>query len=89
MFKIYEDAVLIPYAVEFDGQIIIIYDPAVHRNLEAEGYEMDQRWVICRRPYIFVGGELEPKMLELQMEESSKVYAAPLQMRANNGILVI
>jgi SpoVK/Ycf46/Vps4 family AAA+-type ATPase len=36
-----------------------------------------------------VGGELEPKMLELQLEESTKVYAAPLQMRANNGILII
>jgi hypothetical protein len=28
-------------------------------------------------------------MLELQMEESSKVYAAPLQVKANNGILII
>jgi hypothetical protein len=28
-------------------------------------------------------------MLELQMEESTKVYAAPLQLKANNGILVI
>jgi hypothetical protein len=28
-------------------------------------------------------------MLELQLEESTKVYAAPLQMKANNGMLVI
>jgi SpoVK/Ycf46/Vps4 family AAA+-type ATPase len=50
---------------------------------------LDPRWVLCRRPCIVVGGELEPKMLELQMEESSKVYAAPMQLKANNGILVI
>ena len=28
-------------------------------------------------------------MLVLQLDESSRVYAAPLQMRANNGMLVI
>jgi hypothetical protein len=28
-------------------------------------------------------------MLELQLEEGTKVYAAPVQMRANNGMLVI
>jgi hypothetical protein len=28
-------------------------------------------------------------MLELQLEETAKVYAAPIQMRANNGMLVI
>jgi hypothetical protein len=89
LLKVFRDAVLIPYAVEFDGQIIVIYDPAVHERIETNVTEIDPRWVLCRRPCILVGGELEPKMLELQMEESSKVYAAPLQMRANNGILII
>ena len=28
-------------------------------------------------------------MLELQLEESTRIYSAPVQMRANNGILVI
>ena len=45
--------------------------------------------VVCRRPCIIVGGELESNMLELQIEESTKVYNAPLQMRANNGIFII
>ena len=36
-----------------------------------------------------VGGELVPSMLELRLDEGSGVYAAPLQMKANNGILVI
>ena len=90
LFRVYQDAVLIPYALEFDGQIIVLYDPAVHQQLDINSkYDLDPRWAICRRPCIVVGGELEPKMLELQMEESSKVYAAPLQLKANNGILII
>jgi predicted ATPase with chaperone activity len=90
LFKIYQDAVLIPYALEFDGQIIVLFDPAAHQRVDIDGgYDLDARWILCRRPYIIVGGELEPKMLELQMEESSKVYAAPLQLKANNGILII
>jgi CRISPR/Cas system-associated endoribonuclease Cas2 len=89
LLRVFEDAILIPYAVEFDGQIIVLYDPAVHERIETNVSAIDPRWVLCRRPCILVGGELEPKMLELQMEEGSKVYAAPLQMRANNGILII
>lgn len=87
--RIYRDAVLIPYAVEVDGQIIVLYDPAVHKRLETNISGLDPRWVACRRPCILAGGELEQKMLELQMEESTKVYAAPLQMRANNGMFII
>jgi hypothetical protein len=89
LLRVFQDVVLIPYAVEFDGQIIVLYDPAVHERVESNVTSIDPRWVLCRRPCILVGGELEPKMLELQMEESTKVYAAPLQMRANNGILII
>jgi predicted ATPase with chaperone activity len=89
LFRVYQDTVLIPYAVEFDGQIIVLYDPAVHEQVETNATAIDPRWVLCRRPCILVGGELAPEMLELQLEESTKVYAAPLQMRANNGILII
>ena len=86
---IYQDVVAIPYAVEVDGQVIIVYDPAIHEEVDAFRKRADPRWVICRRPCIVVGGELEPSMLELQLEESTRVYVAPVQMRANNGMLVI
>ena len=89
LFKIHKDPVLIPYAVEVDGQIIVLFDPAVHEKFVSDASALDRRWVVCYRPSIIVGGELEPNMLELQLEESSKVYAAPLQMKANNGILII
>jgi len=87
--KIFNKPIVIPYAVEVDGQIIILYDPTVHEKINIDIMELDERWVVCRRPCIIVGGELESNMLELQIEESTKVYNAPLQMRANNGIFII
>lgn len=89
MLRVYQDAVLIPYAVEVDHQIISVYDPVVHQKLEIEDPETDARWVLCRRPCIVVGGELVPSMVELRLDETSGIYAAPLQMKANNGIFII
>jgi len=89
MLRVYQDAVLIPYAVEVDGQIISLYDPVVHSKLELEDPEIDRRWVLCKRPCIVVGGELTPSMVELRLDDSSGIYAAPLQMKANNGIFII
>jgi hypothetical protein len=89
MLRIYQDSVLIPYGVEVDGQIIQLYDPVVHTRLELEDPELDPRWVLCKRPCIVVGGELIPSMLELRLDDSSGIYAAPLQMKANNGIFII
>jgi hypothetical protein len=89
VYRVYQDSIFIPYAVEFDGQIIVVYDPAVHQSLKTDANGLDPRWIVCRRPCIVVGGELELNMLELQLDESSKIYAAPLQMKANNGMLII
>ena len=87
--RLYQDTIVIPYAVEVDGQVVVLYDPAVHEKAEDPVSGLDPRWVVCRRPCVIVGGELDPKMLELQLEEGTKVYSAPVQMRANNGMLVI
>ncbi len=89
MLRVYQDAVLVPYAVEVDGQIIQLYDPVVHEVIEVSDQEIDPRWVLCRRPCVVTGGELAPSMLDLRLDESSGIYAAPLQMKANNGVLVV
>lgn len=89
MLRVYQDAILIPYAVEVDGQIISLYDPVVHQRLNLDDYEIDPRWLLCRRPCIVVGGELIPSMVELRLDEASGIYAAPLQMKANNGLFII
>ncbi len=89
MLRVYQDGILIPYAVEVDNQIISLYDPVVHHRIEIDDPDVDPRWVLCKRPCIVVGGELIPSMLELRLDESSGIYAAPLQMKANNGIFII
>ena len=89
MLRIYDDLVLIPYAIEVDGQIISLYDPVVHERIPQDDPDIDPRWVMCRRPCIIVGGELIAGMVELRLDDSSGIYAAPLQMKANNGIFII
>jgi SpoVK/Ycf46/Vps4 family AAA+-type ATPase len=49
----------------------------------------DSRWVVARRPLIITGGELTLADLELKFSPASKFYIAPVQMKANSGILVI
>ena len=84
------DHVWLPYAVEVDGQVITVYDPAVHQRLEnLEPHGHDDRWVLCRRPAIQVGGELTIEMLDLQYNPATKFYSGPVQMKANNGVLII
>ena len=94
-------ATLLPYAIEVDEQIIEIYDPAIHVPLEppsdsgdtsaASGLKQryDRRWVLCRRPTVFTGGELTLPMLDLCFNPISKYYAAPPQVKASGGVFII
>ncbi|HEX4286581.1 MAG TPA: hypothetical protein VHZ28_15920 [Terracidiphilus sp.] len=85
-----EDAIWIPYAIEVDGQIITVYDPAIHKRVwEADSDNRDLRWVRCNRPTVMVGGELTAEMLDLQYNPINKFYTGPMQMKANNGVLII
>jgi len=84
------NTVWIPYAVEADGQIITIYDPAIHERAgDGNAGLSDSRWVRCQRPRIMVGGELTADMLDLQFNPTTKYYDGPPQMKANNGVLII
>ena len=92
----------IPYAVEIDGQILKVFDPALHKlavsegqanelsakgGLQREGF--DERWAACKRPVAIAGGELTLEMLDLQFGPESKFYEAPLHVKALNGVFVI
>ncbi len=84
------DRVWVPYAVTVDGQFITVYDPHLHvKANDSVADDHDARWVLCQRPAVVVGGELTIEMLELQLNPTSKFYTAPMQMKANNGVLVI
>ena len=89
IMRIYRDTVLIPYALEVDGHIVTVFDPVVHRAVPSEDDSLDPRWVECERPCITVGGELSQSMLELRLDLSTRVYIAPCQVKANNGVMII
>ncbi|MGA7339170.1 MAG: hypothetical protein WBE72_16895 [Terracidiphilus sp.] len=85
-----EDEVWIPHAVEVDGQIITVFDPAIHQQAEASAPgNYDTRWALCHRPAVLVGGELTAEMLDMQFNPISKFYVSPVQMKANNGVFII
>src|SRR5262249_18674972 len=86
----HEDTVWVPHALAVDGQIITVYDPHLHQPLQQpSAHEIDRRWVLCRRPRVIAGGELTIEMLDLQYNPSAKLYAGPMQLKANNGLLII
>ncbi|WP_404971405.1 AAA family ATPase [Vibrio campbellii] len=90
-------SVFIPYSVYADGNIIKVFSEYHHRRIDNSHSQVfvklethyDKRWVLCERPNIQVGGELTMDMLEVNHSEHNRVWNAPLQMMANNGILVI
>jgi predicted ATPase with chaperone activity len=86
----HRDLIWLPYAVEVDGQIITLFDPHVHQTADhAAPVDSDSRWVLCHRPKMVVGGELTIEMLDLQYNPLTRFYTGPVQMKANNGILII
>jgi predicted ATPase with chaperone activity len=87
--SIYQDSVWLPHAIAVDGHTIGIYDSELHQPSEGAPSESDGRWVLCRRPRVLTGGELTVEMLDLQFNHQTKLYTAPLQMRANNGVLIL
>jgi len=93
------DPIWLPYAVSIGGQIVQIYDPLVHTPYVPPESDVptgktgfigvDKRWSLFQRPSVMVGGELTMEALELRFEPVSKIYEAPLQMKANGGMFLI
>lgn len=90
--------VWVPYAVLVDGEVVQIYDPAVHQEAPRDTGQAsmldkrdapDPRWVRCKRPAVLTGGELTLNMLELQFDPGTRYYQAPPHLKANNGIFII
>ncbi|HUA22362.1 MAG TPA: hypothetical protein VMB25_26635 [Bryobacteraceae bacterium] len=92
-----DSCVYIPHALECQGTIVQVYDPICHQAVQdteeisvlAVEPSHDGRWIKCRRPFIVTGGELTLEMLDLKFNATSKVYDAPYQVKANNGIYLI
>ena len=92
-----DSCVYIPHALDCQGNIVQVFDPLYHQpvNVSEEqsvfstGPQYDRRWIKCRRPFIVTGGELALEMLDFNYNATSKVYDAPYQLKANNGIYLI
>lgn len=86
-----DEPVWIPYAIDIDGQIVTVWDRAIHKPIttDLDVADHDGRWVYCERPAVMVGGELVQEMLDLQFNPITKFYQAPIHMKANNGVFII
>ncbi|MBI2983797.1 MAG: ATP-binding protein [Chloroflexi bacterium] len=85
--------VVLPFAVEIDGQVIKVFDQVYHRvavdMAVQERARFDHRWLVSKRPIVMTGGELTLETLDLIYDETSKMYEAPFQMKANGGIFMV
>ncbi len=95
------ETMYIPHAIYMDGQVVKMYDSVNHQLAPEETQvaagtgalranpRRDPRWILVRRPFIVVGGELTLAGLDLVFDDTNKFYEAPFQVKANGGILLI
>ncbi|MBS0201639.1 MAG: AAA family ATPase [Planctomycetes bacterium] len=89
--------IYIPKAIGVDGEIIRVFDPAVHERVADKpntggfmnDFKVDSRWVKVRRPTVIAGGELTMAELEIRLNQATKICEAPIQLKSNCGTLVI
>ena len=87
-------SIWIPRVLDLGGQLVKLFDPTVHEaiavtNEAAFRREIDARWIEIRRPTVIVGGELTMDRLEIRYDRVSRIGEASLQMKSNNGTLLI
>ena len=95
--RLFRNPTLIPHSIAIDESTVQIFDPQVHKQLRLrptndhlkleKGH--DPRFVVCERPVVITGGELTIEMLEVHYDPSTRLYEAPLQLKANNGMFII
>jgi hypothetical protein len=89
-------SIWIPRAISIDGEVMRLFDPAVHLVVEEANEEglfnltgIDARWVQIRRPTVVVGGELTMAELEVRQNSQTGICESPVQLKSNCGTLVI
>jgi predicted ATPase with chaperone activity len=93
--RCFGNSIWIPRVLDLGGQLVKLFDPSVHEPITnpAENFarrmDIDARWIEIRRPTVVVGGELTMDRLEIRYDKVSRISEASLQMKANNGTLLI
>lgn len=89
--------VLVPHSIAVHETVVEVFDPHCHEQIAFmsppsptmldQGF--DPRYAACERPILLTGGELAADMLEVQCDSTTRTYSAPIQLKANNGFLLI
>jgi type II secretory pathway predicted ATPase ExeA len=95
--SVLDGLVLIPYAIAVNETVVEVFDATCHDQIAFSSPPLptmleqgfDPRYAACERPIVVTGGELSADMLELSYDPASRCYAAPIQLKANNGFLLI
>ena len=93
--RLLSDYVVVPHAIYEGGHVIKVFDLEVHPVVGTETDQLattdglDKRWVVCGTPIVVTGGELTLDDLDLAWSETNRYYEAPVQLKANGGILLI
>ncbi|GAA3868823.1 ATPase [Celeribacter arenosi] len=93
------DLIYVPRAIEYNSQVITVYDPLMHvkreevesdaSSLRVTSNRFDRRYVRCERPSVVTGGELSLDMLDLVYNPTARTYQAPLQLKSTGGIFIV
>lgn len=93
------DVIYIPFCIEYAGQVITMFDPIVHTEVEEEieavsalrrtDNRYDKRYTMCERPTVMTGGELMLSMLDLNYNPVARTYQASLQLKSTGGVFIV
>lgn len=97
LIRLFSEAIWVPHAIAINDAVIEVYDPQVHRRLDAGDAQnslllnegIDRRLLCCERPIVITGGELTMEQLDIRYDPFTRQYQAPLQLKASNGLFVI
>ncbi|MBT8079043.1 MAG: AAA family ATPase [Gammaproteobacteria bacterium] len=97
LVRLFNDLVFVPHAVSIDDIVVQIFDHQLHKAINTKnssdaimlGKGFDPRFNLCERPVAVTGGELTGDMLEIRYDHAARIYEAPLQLKANNGLFII
>lgn len=78
---------MVPVAIETQGQVIQIYDELVHRL--AGEQPADPRWRRTAAPFVELRSDFRPDQLEASLEAITQSYQLPPALLTSRGVLLI
>ena len=95
--RLFYDLTLVPHAITIDDMVVQVFDHHLHKVVSYDSGDErimldrghDPRFQVCERPVAITGGELTADMLEIRHDPATRLFEAPLQLKANNGIFII